>query len=105
MPRYYYEPEGQTIHRRSPKPIDLGKCGASSHVIVPDSPFNRLIQLALGSFGLHLEAIIMSGVSGCRGIQWVLVRDPKRLYPKFEAGLGEAGEGIKLRWGYVGSKP
>lgn len=48
--RYYDEAEGQTIHSRSPKPIDLGRCEASSHVIVPDSPFNGLIQLVRGAW-------------------------------------------------------
>lgn len=34
-----------------------------------------------------------------------MVRDSKRLYPKFEVRLGKAGEGIKLRWGYVENMP
>lgn len=40
----------------------------------------------------------MWGVGGCRGIRWVLVRDPKPFCPKLGVGLGEAGKGKKLRW-------
>lgn len=37
-------------------------------------------------------------VGGCRGIPWVLVRDPKQFCPKLRVGLGEEGEGQKLKW-------
>lgn len=44
----------------------------------------------------------MWGGWGCRGIPWVLVRDPKQFCLKLGVGLGEAGEGQKLRWGVRG---
>lgn len=45
-----------------------------------------------------MEAIIMWGVGGCRGICWVLVRDPKQFCAMLGVGLREAGRGKKPWW-------